>query len=155
MVKNVKEKKSNPNLIQVQMNVDEKSKNSKIYINDYKKNNNLSTSSEYKHKNFNKKIMFMAAANVKRPQIAYNIKVNNSYSAPFIPCLTNKPNSSISLEESLNQIPQQITAPIVEGKKPLLYPSYNYSHPYEYEIENLSIPEEFFNQTQDELKVWQ
>lgn len=138
------------------MNMNKNTNNSRIYINDYK--NNL-LSSGNKRKNVNndgpsKKIMFMAAANIKRPQIAYNIKVNNSYSTPFNPCLTSKPNSTISLEESLNQIPQKITAPIFEGKKPILYPSYNYSHPYQYEIENLSIPDEFFTLTENELEVW-
>ncbi|OTF81956.1 exosome component 10-like protein [Euroglyphus maynei] len=157
---NLKEKKNSaPNLIQVQMNVNQKQNNSRIFIKDFSKNNgppfgglkrkhpdSNTDSSQSSKRNF----MFIAASNVKRPQIAYKIKVDNAYSTPFIPKLTKKPNAIVSLEESLKPLPQnELPSNLLTGYN---YPKHCYRHPYQHEIENFTVPLEFFNKLEVELK---
>lgn len=151
---NLKEKKNSvSNLIQVQMNVNQKQNNSRIFIKDFSKNNNgplLGVNIKRKHSDNNntghleskRNFMFMAASNVKRPQIAYKIKVDNAYSTPFIPKLRRKPNAIVSLEESMKPLPQnEPPANLLSGYN---YPKHSYQHPYQYEIENFTISSSFF-----------
>ncbi|UXI21056.1 85/88 kDa calcium-independent phospholipase A2-like [Sarcoptes scabiei] len=129
------------------MVTDRKRNQSKVFveqIDDHIKKRKLST--KYESDN-GKSFKLMTASNIKRPQIVYKIKIDNSYSTPFIPRLSFKPNALIPLEESIKPIkydpPLQLNPSF--GKE-IKCPSHYYPHPYQNEIENFETPKEFFTE---------
>ncbi|XP_037948594.1 exosome component 10-like [Teleopsis dalmanni] len=74
----------------------------------------------------------ITAKNIARPQIKFNIPIDNSNNTPFIPKLTYKPNSL----KPLAILPEYDEAGDVVS----------YLHPYEFELEKFEMPEEELQQ---------
>lgn len=95
-----------------------------------------------------KRITFLAGHNVRRPQTIYRMKVDNSYSTPFIPLLTRKPNSMKPLEESMVPIPyENVSTNVTDTKSEfgtkIVGLTHVYPHPYQTEIESFEVPLDF------------
>ncbi|KAF4952722.1 hypothetical protein FSARC_12584 [Fusarium sarcochroum] len=74
-------------------------------------------------------------ANISKPQLQFEQKPDNFAPAPWKPMLTSKPNAKISLEDSLNVVPNETGAP-------------QYQHPYEHEIIRMIYPRRVFKETE-------
>jgi exosome complex exonuclease RRP6 len=66
-------------------------------------------------------------ANISKPQLLFERKPDNFAPPPWKPMLTSKPNAKLSLEESLNVVPNENGTP-------------QYQHPYEHEIVRMTYP---------------
>ncbi|KAF4345306.1 Exosome complex exonuclease rrp6 [Fusarium beomiforme] len=74
-------------------------------------------------------------ANMTKPQILFERKPDNFAPTPWKPMLTSKPNAKLSLEQSLNVVPNETGTP-------------QYQHPYEYEIVRMTYPEVVFKESE-------
>uniref|UniRef100_A0A0D2XUU8 HRDC domain-containing protein n=1 Tax=Fusarium oxysporum (strain Fo5176) TaxID=660025 RepID=A0A0D2XUU8_FUSOF len=74
-------------------------------------------------------------ANMTKPQLLFERKPDNFAPAPWKPMLTSKPNAKLSLEESLNVVPNEAGTP-------------QYQHPYEHEIVRMSYPKRVFKESE-------
>ncbi|KAM0525393.1 hypothetical protein ACHAPE_000095 [Trichoderma viride] len=77
-------------------------------------------------------------ANVKKPQLGFEIQPNNFFDGPWKPILTEKPHATVPLEESL------VTFVRNDGTT-------QYRHPYETEISSMQYPDRIF-QIQDPIQ---
>ncbi|KAM0561754.1 hypothetical protein ACHAPJ_002923 [Fusarium lateritium] len=91
-----------------------------------------STTKSRKPKSTNKVIR---NANISKPQLQFERKPNNFAPAPWKPILTSKPNAKISLEDSLNVVPNETGTP-------------QYQHPYEHEIVRMIYPKRVFKEAE-------
>lgn len=154
-VKHLKNNQSINDFIQVELTVDAKNSKQEIVIKNAPSNHSASkrrmneiikdgTSSPVK------KFTFKSRRNIDRPQTAYNFKVDNNYSTPFIPKLTSKPNALVPLEESI--IPVALNA--AETKDNLFTsPTHFYPHPYQAELESFKVSSEFLECSPEEIKL--
>lgn len=79
------------------------------------------------------------ARGIAKPQETFSRKVDNSIDHPFKPLLTSKPNSLVSLEESIQmEQGQELSDPESDAQEIALP---HYKQPYQYEIENQPYPE--------------
>ncbi|KAM0452123.1 hypothetical protein ACHAPV_009640 [Trichoderma viride] len=76
-------------------------------------------------------------ANVKKPQLGFEIQPNNFFDGPWKPILTEKPHATVPLDESL------VTFVRNDGTT-------QYRHPYEREISSMQYPDRLF-QVQDPI----
>ncbi|KAM0447737.1 hypothetical protein ACHAO4_008684 [Trichoderma viride] len=76
-------------------------------------------------------------ANVKKPQLGFEIQPNNFFDGPWKPILTEKPHATVPLDESL------VTFVRNDGTT-------QYRHPYETEISSMQYPDRLF-QVQDPI----
>ena len=114
-----------------------------------RKSGNGNSSSDGASLSKKRKITFFAGANVPRPQVVYNMKVDNSYSTPFVPRLTRKPNASVtSLQESIKPMAHQN---VITNSGYPAGPSHFYPHPYQHEIENFEVPLDFLEKDESNL----
>ncbi|KAJ4255551.1 exosome nuclease subunit [Fusarium torreyae] len=74
-------------------------------------------------------------ANISKPQLQFERKPDNFAPAPWKPILTSKPNAKISLEDSLNVVPNETGTP-------------QYQHPYEHEIIRMIYPKRVFKEAE-------
>ncbi|KAF4453092.1 hypothetical protein F53441_4179 [Fusarium austroafricanum] len=91
-----------------------------------------STTKSKKPKSTNKVIR---NANMSKPQLLFERKPDNFAPAPWKPMLTSKPNAKLSLEESLNVVPNETGTP-------------QYQHPYEHEIVRMAYPKRIFKESE-------
>lgn len=124
--------------------------NPKILIKDFNDKKNLKRKlSQTEWTPSPKRVMFLSSSAVKRPQIVYNMKVDNNYSTPFIPKIRSKPNALLSLEESIKPIP--ITNLV---KRDYNVPTHFYPHPYQKEIESFEVDLDFYDNITVEVNVF-
>lgn len=81
-----------------------------------------------------------------KPQLEFKKKIDNSEEHPFIPKITNKPNSIKNFDESTQLITPNEPTYTEEGDQ-LLDPPY-YPQPYEFEINNQPYPESILKKSE-------
>lgn len=159
--RNIKEGKTD--LIEVHAKVSDKF--SRIELRDFKGNNSQKSSpSQAAFQSLKRKsagndssfpqkrsFTFLASSNVPRPQTVYRwMKVDNTYSTPFIPKLTRKPHAThLSLEKSITPVayanPGNPSNTRESAEKSVIShgPSHYYPHPYQKEIEHFEVTGDF------------
>ncbi|KAF5024921.1 hypothetical protein F66182_3005 [Fusarium sp. NRRL 66182] len=74
-------------------------------------------------------------ANISKPQLLFERKPDNFSPAPWKPILTSKPNANVSLEDSLEVVPNEEGIP-------------QYQHPYEHEITRSIYPRRVYKEAE-------
>ncbi|KAH6891277.1 ribonuclease H-like domain-containing protein [Thelonectria olida] len=91
-----------------------------------------STSKAKKPKSTNKVIR---NANISKPQLLFEKRVDNFPTSPWKPILTSKPNATESLDDSLTLVPNEAGAP-------------QFRHPYEAEITQMKYPKRVYKKAE-------